>query len=102
MNSLLQIKTLLFSFSFGSLFFFLSKYNLLLIKNMKIINRYLVTIVFVVDSVLLYVFWLYKINHGYFHIYFFLMFILGFWLTFSLYPKLLTKFKEIFKKVNKK
>ncbi len=88
MDSLLQIKSLLFSFGYGMLFYYLAKYNLYLIKNLHVITKYLITLVFVIDSVLLYVYLLFKINHGIFHFYFFLMFGLGFWLSLWLQPKI--------------
>ena len=88
MNSILQLKTLIFSFFFGCIFFLLSKYNLYITKNMKIIKKYLFTFVFVIDCVLLYIYFLYKLNHGIFHIYFFIVFFLGFTLMYYINPKI--------------
>lgn len=88
MDSFLQIQTLIFSFGYGMFFYYLAKYNLYLIKNLRIITQYLITIVFIVDSVLLYVYLLFKINHGFFHIYFFFMFMLGFCLSIVINKKI--------------
>ena len=100
MDSILQLKTLIFSFCFGILFYYLAKYNLFLIKNMKVFGKYLITFIFVIDSVLLYMYLIFKINHGFYHIYFFLMFALGF---ISIYfgHKKLVKLCKIFKKIRK-
>lgn len=88
MDSILQLKTLIFSFGFGCFFFLLAKYNMFLIKDMRLIKKYLITLILVVDSVLLYVYLMFKINHGQFHIYFFLSVGLGFWLMYGVYPKI--------------
>ena len=91
MDSFLQLKTLIFSFFFGMLFYYLAKYNLFLIKNMK----YFITFILVIDSVLLYMYLLFKINHGIYHIYFFFMFALGFWLISLFNPKIVKLCKHL-------
>ncbi len=95
MDSFLQLKTLIFSFFFGMLFYYLAKYNLFLIKNMKTFSKYLITFILVIDSVLLYMYLLFKINHGIYHIYFFFMFALGFWLISLLNSKIVKLCKHL-------
>ena len=98
MDSFLQLKTLIFSLGFGCFFFLLSKYNMFLIKDMKLIKKYLITLILVIDSVLLYVYLMFKINHGIFHIYFFLSVALGYWLMYLIYPKIIKVFRKNIKK----
>ena len=98
MDSFLQIKTLMFSFFFGMLFYYLAKYNLYLTKNMKIVSKYFITFIFIIDSALLYMYLLFKINHGIYHIYFFLMFALGFWIICLLNKKIVKLCKQLRKK----
>ena len=98
MNSIIQIKSLLFSFIYGIFFYYIAKYNLFLIKNLKVLTKYLVTLVMIIDAVLLYVYLIFKINHGNFHIYFFFMFILGFILITYKDKKIVKLCKKIFKK----
>ncbi len=98
MDSFLQLKSLIFSFCYGILYFYIAKYNLFLIKNLNVFKKYLVTLVMVIDSVLLYVYLIFKINHGYFHIYFFLMFGLGFWFITYFNRKIVKLCKTLYRK----
>lgn len=99
MDSFLQLKTLLFSFFFGMFFFYLAKYNLYLTKSMKVISKYIITLIFVIDGALLYIYLLFKINQGRFHIYFFIMFALGYWVMLLLHQKIVKLCKVLLKKV---
>ena len=78
MNNIIQIISLLFSFIFGFLYFYLVNLNYYLNKDNKTFIKYLNNTIFTLDVVLLYTIINYKINGGYFHIYFIIMIALGF------------------------
>lgn len=78
MDSHLQIITFLFSFIYGFFFFYLVKFNYLIIKNTKNFIKYLDNTLFILNCVLIYVIINYKINNGYFHLYFIITISLGF------------------------
>ena len=81
----LQLHSFLFSFIFGIFFFITSYFNNKLIKNKKAIFKYIITFLYIVNIVLIYILLLYKINYGVFHIYFLMTvlvgFIFGYWQT---------------------
>lgn len=78
MNINIQIISLIFSFLFGVLYFYLIKINLLIVKNIKNSTKYLINTLFILNIVLIYNIVNYKINNGFFHIYFLLLITLGF------------------------
>ncbi len=88
MDSFLQLKSLGFSLFYGWAFFYLAKGNLILTNNLKIIGKYLITLIFVIDIALLYLYLMFQINQGIFHIYFFFMFALGYFGALMLHPKI--------------
>lgn len=95
MNSYLQLVSLCFSFGYGVFFYLMARYNFWVIKDMKIIKKYLLTVILVVDVVLLYIFFMFKINNGSFHIYFILSIGLGFWLMSKIYDLLKKKISKM-------
>lgn len=95
MDSILQLKTLFFSFLFGMFFFYVTKYNYYITQNMKVISKYLITFIFVIDGALLYLYLLFKLNHGKVHIYYLLMFSLGYFLMLIINRKLSNKLSKI-------
>ncbi len=72
-----QLIVFLFSFLFGFLFFYLMYINYQFIKNKNKLTQFIENIVFVLDMDLIYLFILYKINYGAYHIYFFIMTLIG-------------------------
>ena len=81
MNSCVQVISLLVSFIYGIVFYILSKFNKYIISNKNNIVKLLVTTVYVVDMVIIYIFIMYKINFGNIHPYFIISLILGFVLS---------------------
>lgn len=81
MNSYVQVISLLVSFIYGIVFYILSKFNKYIISNKNNIVKLLVTTVYVVDMVIIYIFIMYKINFGNIHPYFIISLILGFVLS---------------------
>lgn len=81
MNSYVQVISLLVSFIYGIVFYILSKFNKYIISNKNNIVKLLVTTVYVVDMVIIYIFIMYKINFGNIHPYFIISLILGFALS---------------------
>ena len=98
MDSYIQVISLVVSFIYGVLFSLLTKFNYFIIENRKVVFKFVVTLVFIVDVVILYIYLMYKINNGYFHIYFIIVVILG----YSVMLKLQNKLKIICKKIVKK
>ena len=62
MNSYVQVISLLVSFIYGIVFYILSKFNKYIISNKNNIVKLLVTTVYVVDMVIIYIFIMYRIN----------------------------------------
>ena len=81
MNSYVQVISLLVSFIYVIVFYILSKFNKYIISKKNNIVKLLVTTVYVVDMVIIYIFIMYKINFGNIHPYFIISLILGFVLS---------------------
>ena len=81
MNSYIQVMSLLVSFVYGIVFYILSRFNKYIISNKNNIVKLLVTTVYVVDMVIIYLFIMYKINFGNIHHYIIISLILGFVLS---------------------
>ena len=69
MNSLVQVVSFLVSFVYGIVIYLLSRFNKYILINKKTFFKLIITLVFIIDMVILYIYILYRINHGYFHIY---------------------------------
>ena len=87
MSSYLQVLSFLVSFLFGVFFYLLSRYNKYILKSKNVFIKYLVTLVFVIDMVILYVYFMYKINYGNIHKYFVLLVIIGYIFMHKFYNK---------------
>ena len=72
MSSIDQLIILFISFMYGALFYFFVRLNKFFIKNHSLIIKYLFTFILIVDAVIVYIFLIYKMNDGIFHIYFLL------------------------------
>ena len=81
MNSYIQLVSLVVSFIYGFVFYILSRVNKYILSNKNNVIKLLVTIVFVIDMVFIYIFIMYKINFGVMHPYFIILLILGFVLS---------------------
>lgn len=83
MDIKLQLITFLFSFVFGFLFYYLSLINYRLINNKKRITKLILCTIFVTDMDFIYLFFLYRINNGIFHIYFFITIVGGYYVGYK-------------------
>jgi hypothetical protein len=96
MDIIIQIEMLLLSFLFGIYFFFVSYYNLLLIKKLSKIKQFIFNFLLVMDNVFLYLILLYKVTLGAFHIYFGFMLLIGYIIGYYIRK---VDVKELFKKL---
>ena len=88
MNSTVQLISFLVSFIYGIIFYLLTRFNKYIIENRKIVFRFIITLIFIIDIAILYIYIIYRINHGYFHIYFIFTVIIGFIVTHVFYGKI--------------
>jgi len=91
MNSNMQLLSFFVSFIFGIVFCLITILNFKLIKDLKRYVQHLLTFIYVIDMVIIYIILLYHLNKGYFHIYFIAMVFFGFFCGFIIYKKLLSK-----------
>lgn len=91
MNSNMQLLSFFISFIFGVLFYFFTMINFKLIKNLKRWIQHVLTFIYVLDVIIIYIIIFYHLNKGYFHVYFILVVILGFIFGYFLYKKLIIK-----------
>lgn len=87
MDYKLQLLSFVVSFIFGIVFYLGNRLNSYLIKNEKLIFKYINTFLFIIDFVLLYIVLIYKVNQGIFHIYFIIIAVLGYILALSQFEK---------------
>ena len=100
MDSILQLETFVFSFIFGVVFYLLSKFNFYIVKNKSIVIKFSISLIYVIDMVLLYFYFNYKLNNGVFHLYFLLTIIIGYIFMTHYYNKICKIYVKI-KKNNK-
>lgn len=98
MNSYLQLLIIVISFLYGTLFYLLARYNMLIIKKLSTFLKYVISFVFVIDMVIIYIYLIYHINRGMFHIYFLVMIFLGYVTMNYLYKYLVKLCQKIKKK----
>ena len=89
----IQILSLLFSFGYGNIVFWLLELNYRLLYEGKIIYRIITSFLFVMLISLLYFIGLLKINNGILHVYFFIAVLTGYMLSFVIYRKINCKKK---------
>lgn len=87
MNSYVQVISFLVSFIYGIAFYLFARFNKFMLSNKNNVIKLLVTLVFVIDMVILYIYLMYKINFGIIHPYFVLVVILGFFFMLKIYEK---------------
>lgn len=78
MDSLTQIISFIVSFVYGIGFYMLAKFNKSILYAKKDIWKFIVTFIFIIDIVILYLAILFKINKGTIHPYFIITLIFGF------------------------
>ena len=78
MDEVTQLLSFLLSFLFGFSFHILTKWHFKISETYSTIMKYLTTILFVINIVLLYVYIMYHLNEGIIHIYFLIFVALGF------------------------
>lgn len=78
MSSLVQIISLGISFFYGIFFSLVNKINELMIDKKNYFIKVLVTLVFIIDVVILYIYIMYKVNNGNIHPYFIALVIIGY------------------------
>ena len=78
MNSYIQIISFVLSFLYGIFFYIFSTINENILVKKSNFFKLFITLIFIIDIVILYIFLLYKVNNGIFHIYFIVTVILGY------------------------
>ena len=89
----IQILSLLYSFLFGNILFWLLEINYKFLYEGKIFYRTIISFLFVIAMSLLYFFGLMFINNGILHIYFFIIILVGYLSSFVIYNKFVCKKK---------
>lgn len=99
MPSNMQLLSFLVSFIFGICFYFFTIINFKLIEKLKRYIQHIITFIYVIDIIIIYIIIIYRLNKGYFHIYFILIVFVGFFVGFILNKKIISKIdvKRFFK-----
>lgn len=87
MNSYLQLLSFFVSFGYGMLFYLLTRFNKFILSNKKYFLQFIITLVFIIDIVIIYIYIMYKINNGIIHPYFVITLIIGYILMLKLFDK---------------
>lgn len=91
MTSNMQLLTFLISFIYGVLFYYLTIINFKLIEDLKKYMKHIITFIYVLDMIIIYIIMLYNLNKGYFHIYFIVMVIIGYFVGFITNKRIISK-----------
>lgn len=86
----IQIKTLIYSFVFGGIFYFLLDIFNKFTNKKGIIIKIILSFLFILLISLLYFIILLYVNNGYIHIYFLISILVGYIFVYFLYKKLFT------------
>ncbi len=78
MNSYIQLISLIVSFLYGYILYYLNKFNIKIINKKNLVFKIIISFLYIFDISLLYVVLLYILNKGILHIYFVLFIILGY------------------------
>ena len=87
MSSYIQIISFVVSFFYGIFFYLLTRFNRFMLSNKNNVIKFLVTLVFIIDIVILYIYLMYKINFGDIHPYFVSFVVIGFIIMSVLFEK---------------
>ncbi len=74
----IQIVCMIFSYLYGVLYYFLIIFNKYITANISLLLKIITNIIFSLNTVILYLIILYKLNYGVLHFYFFILIIIGF------------------------
>lgn len=103
MSSSIQLLTFFISFLYGIIFSFLTILNFKILDKVSKYMKHLVTFVYVIDMIIIYIIIVYKINNGYFHLYFILTVIVSYFVGLLTYYKKVSKIdvNRLFSKLKK-
>ncbi len=101
MNSYVQVLSFVVSFIYGLVFYLLSYVNKIMINNKNNVIKLLITLVFVIDMVILYIYIMYKINYGMIHPYFVAVVFIGYIVMMFTFDKCILCFKNILKNLKR-
>lgn len=99
MNSYVQVLSFLVSFIYGIVFYLFARFNKFILSNKNNVIKLLVTLVFVIDMVILYIYIMYKVNFGMIHPYFVAVVLVGYIFMMFLYDKCSMLIKRCLKKL---
>ena len=102
MNSYIQVISFLISFIYGVIFYLFTRFNKFMLSNKNNVIKLLVTLVFVIDMVILYIYIMYKVNFGMIHPYFVAVFLIGYVVMMFLYDKCILFIKKYLWKIRLK
>ncbi len=102
MNSYIQVISFLISFIYGIIFYLFTRFNKYMLINKNNVIKLLVTLVFVIDMVILYIYVMYKVNFGMIHPYFVAVVLVGYIFMMFLYDKCSMLIKRCLKKLRLK
>lgn len=78
----MQLLSFFISFIYGIIFYFLTILNFKLINDLKTFLKHILTFIYVLDIIIIYIIVIYHLNNGYFHIYFLIMVFIGYLVGF--------------------
>ena len=94
----MQLLILILSYLYGILFYLLTRYNMFITKKLSTIKKFIITLIFIIDITILYIYLLYHLNNGKTHPYYLFMVILGFITIGINYKKVVKLCKKISKR----
>ncbi len=100
MTANMQLLTFIFSFLYGIIASFLFKLNYKIVNNLKRVFNNILTIIFTLDVLIIYVILVYYLNNGYLHIYFIVILLLGIYVGLSCLKGV--KLRKIYVKIRKR
>lgn len=101
MNSYVQVISFLVSFIYGIVFYLFARFNKAMLSNKNNVIKFLITLVFILDMVILYIYMMYKINFGLIHPYFVIVVLIGYVVMMLLYRKCINFFKRFYNNIKR-
>lgn len=101
MSSYVQVLSFLISFIYGICFYLFTRFNKFMLSNKNNVIKLLVSLVFVIDMVILYIYIMYKINYGMIHPYFVAVVFFGYIVMMFMYDKCVSLLKKLIKKIKR-